>query len=546
MKKENRITTLLSSMYTNETLNNHVWLLGIILLGACMRLYNLGYTSLWYDEANTLIFTNFVYHPSYLINIDKNTDPALFIVFTWIWKNFVLFFFPFKTGSITYDFAVRLLPCLFSIACIPTVYYACKSILKLGKAPSEKVYDPSEGTAPLIAAALITISPFHLFYAQELRNYSLFTLLGALVLWALVNALQKDTHTTWAVLGLLLALSFWNHFFSFWLFVVVDIFILLYFGLTIRNYFKWMFWHSITLLLCLPAIFQAYGITQIVNGIKGQWMPAPNYKTAFITFKAFFSGYSPYAWAYWPLFLICLALFFYGLYTLRKHYKTAILILFWTWLPIIACVLIWRNRGFSYYGIRLFVCSSVGAAMGVAVGLSKIPYKPRIALLTLVCLLTLPALKAHYANQIHPLERHRLAVRYKVNNRDAAAYIGAHSKPGELVVHFSHVTLQPFRIYQPQLLQKHVALSNDSIQGFFDAYPNKPMWQTLDLVPELIDNAVGSRDSVWLVISWWEPFEFPASVDAMLCWFHSRFSVTDTKEFPGIKLLHFQRESNQG
>jgi len=544
IKKSSR--SLSRTLSDSTKINALPWLLLITAIGAVLRLYHLGQASLWYDEANTIVFTNYVWHPLDLINIDKNTDPALFIVFTWAWKNFILLFWSFKPGSISYDFVLRFLPCLFGIACIPVVFFACKSVLKIGKASRGAEQVCSDNVAALIAATLVAISPFHLFYAQELRNYSLFTLLGTLVLWSLANALRKNSHWNFAILGLLLSLSFWNHFFSFWLFVVVDILIVLHFGFSVRYYFKWIFWHSISLLLCLPAIHQAYGVTQIVNGIKGQWMPAPDYKTAFITFKAFFAGYSPYAWAYWPLFLIAFILFFYGLYVIRKNCKAALLLLLWTWFPIIACVLIWRARDFSYYEIRLFLCSAMAASMGVAIGLSRIPHRPRAILLLLICLLTLPSLKAHYNNQIHPLQHHRLAVRHKVDNRDAAAYVGTHVEPGELIAHFSHVTMQPFRIYQPGLLQKHIVLTEDGIQGFLNAYPNEPMWRELELVPELIEDAVGSRDSVWLVISWWEAFEIPPSADDILNWFNSRFSVMEIEEFTGIKVVHFKRLSPQG
>ncbi len=88
---------------------------------------------------------------------------------------------------------LRILPIVFSILTIPVVYLFANTIFTKNK--------PMAG---YIAAFLLAIAPFHIYYAQEFRSYSLLCLLGALSMllfyqkkyfWlALINTLLLYTH----------------------------------------------------------------------------------------------------------------------------------------------------------------------------------------------------------------------------------------------------------------------------------------------------------------------------------------------------------------
>jgi hypothetical protein len=523
-------------------------LLLIMLLGTILRLIVSPKISLWYDEANTLSFSTYGYDFLKLFNTDYNTDPPLFVIATRFWHDLIALL-PFKPGSYGYDYALRGLPILFSILIIPATFMAGRVLFqKVGVSSGQNAVSSSGiargDQAALFAAFLIAISPFQLFYAHELRCYSLFALLSALSLWAFGVALKDNRHRSWMLLALCLTLSFWNHFIALWSFICIDLFFLFRWRSCKKYLGKWMFWQSIAGIFCLPVVYLAFHVTKIVNNILYTWTPAPDLKTPFITFKTFFAGYSPQAWAYWPLFLLCIFLCLLGLWRLRHSLNAFLLLLLWTTLAILCCALLWRIRSFSFYEIRLFIASAISAALLVAFGWSALPRSVAWISAALVIILTTPLLIDSYFPKIHPISQHRLGVRHKGENRHAAMTLEAQGAPDEPVFHSSHFTLPPFRVYLPEREQHYLCLRSDQVEGFVGAYPNPDQWHQLDMIPVPVEQFDLHLPAFWLVVSWWEPFEMPQEVLDLERWFQSNFQETERYSFFAVTLLHFKAKNS--
>ncbi len=67
------------------------------------------------------------------------------------------------------------------------------------------------GLTPWIAAALVAVSPMHLLYAQEARQYALWTLLTLSSSAALVRALRMNRPADWWLYGGLLTVGLYSH-----------------------------------------------------------------------------------------------------------------------------------------------------------------------------------------------------------------------------------------------------------------------------------------------------------------------------------------------
>ncbi len=67
------------------------------------------------------------------------------------------------------------------------------------------------GRAPWIAAALVSVSPLHLLYAQEARPYALWTVLIVAASAALARALRRDRGRNWLAYAGLLTLGLYTH-----------------------------------------------------------------------------------------------------------------------------------------------------------------------------------------------------------------------------------------------------------------------------------------------------------------------------------------------
>jgi 4-amino-4-deoxy-L-arabinose transferase-like glycosyltransferase len=75
------------------------------------------------------------------------------------------------------ELPLRLLSVICVVAVVPVAYFACRALFSRA--------------AGLIAAALVALNPFLIWYSQEARSYALFLLVGALSFWAFVRARQS-------------------------------------------------------------------------------------------------------------------------------------------------------------------------------------------------------------------------------------------------------------------------------------------------------------------------------------------------------------------
>ncbi|MFE8033963.1 glycosyltransferase family 39 protein [Thiohalocapsa marina] len=67
------------------------------------------------------------------------------------------------------------------------------------------------GAVPWVAALLLAVSPMHLLYAQEARQYALWTVLLLAASAALLRALRRGQSRDWWLYGLLLTLGLYSH-----------------------------------------------------------------------------------------------------------------------------------------------------------------------------------------------------------------------------------------------------------------------------------------------------------------------------------------------
>lgn len=165
------------------------YLLGLTVIGALLRFYNLAGNSLWLDEATTLSFAG-----QSLLGIWETTAGGEFNppLFYWLEHGMLVF------GES--EFVLRFLPALLGVLTIPVVYYI-----------GSEFRDRNVG---LIAAALLAFSPFHIFYSQEARAYAPMLFFFSLALLFYVRASRSNETRSWALFGVFSAIAFWMHFYA--------------------------------------------------------------------------------------------------------------------------------------------------------------------------------------------------------------------------------------------------------------------------------------------------------------------------------------------
>jgi uncharacterized membrane protein len=163
-------------------------LLSLIIFGTLLRFYNLGFNSLWLDEAVTYGTSLKSFGEIWTIISSGDFNPPLFY-----WMEHVMLFFGNN------EFILRVIPAVLGVLLIPLFYLVGKELL-----------DRNVG---IIAAALLTFSSFHIFYSQEARAYSVMLFFASLSFFFFLKAIKENDTRMWVLFGLFSAISFWLHFY---------------------------------------------------------------------------------------------------------------------------------------------------------------------------------------------------------------------------------------------------------------------------------------------------------------------------------------------
>ncbi|MEP0871070.1 glycosyltransferase family 39 protein [Trichocoleus desertorum AS-A10] len=194
-------------------------LLTSLLLGLCFRFVNLDRKLYWHDEALTSLrvfgytqtelvqqaFNGQVvevaalqkyHHPSpdkgwgdTLTALAGNAEhPPLYYLLARLWSD----------GFGSSVAAMRSLPAVISLFAFPCIYWLCLELFE------------SSLTAA-IACALIAIAPFHVIYAQEAREYSLWAVTVLFSSASFLRALRLQTKQAWGLYAIAVSLSLYTH-----------------------------------------------------------------------------------------------------------------------------------------------------------------------------------------------------------------------------------------------------------------------------------------------------------------------------------------------
>ena len=155
-------------------LSSRFWLFAILLAAFALRLYRLGVSSLWYDETVSVVLAR-----QDLLTLTRHTagdiHPPLYYYLLHFWGQF--------TGWS--EFSAAFLSLCFGVLLIALVYRVARAWFNVRVA--------------LLAALLVALSPYNLWYAQEVRMYTLGATLGLASVYFFVRMLTADRRPPTAI-----------------------------------------------------------------------------------------------------------------------------------------------------------------------------------------------------------------------------------------------------------------------------------------------------------------------------------------------------------
>ena len=264
---ENGKSLLVHSRYVQS-------LIVLTILGCFLRFYNLGFNSLWLDEASTLGMSKGSFETIWITTLSGDFHPPLFH-----WTEHLMLVFGQS------EVILRFIPALLGTLTIPVFYL-------IGK----EFWDKNVG---LICAALLSVSYFGIFYSQEAYSYSMVLFVFSLVLLFYFRALRTDETSQWLLLGLFSALAVWTHYY-----VLIALFVIyLHALITLREKLKKDIHEGKKILIALGAmtVLILPLIFVVLERYHTLTASPPTYGvlgTVLIqeTFIRFSGGYSPLNW----------------------------------------------------------------------------------------------------------------------------------------------------------------------------------------------------------------------------------------------------------
>jgi mannosyltransferase len=242
----------------------HFSLLMVLLLAFGLRVFRLAYQSLWWDEIAT--------HMISMMPLDELLD-SLFVYRNHLPLYFVLMrLWSFAGRS---DFSWRLFSVFWSVAGVGTIFRVGKMLggYRVG----------------LVSALLLAISPFHIWYSQETRMYTMVATLMLVASWLLMRLLQRDRWQDWLWYGFCLLVAAYTHYLA----LLVPMAHYAFFALNLRLakpvFYRWLCCSAIVGLLFgiwAVLILSTGGFTQAAIG----WIAPARWYEPLFTLYTFAAG----------------------------------------------------------------------------------------------------------------------------------------------------------------------------------------------------------------------------------------------------------------
>jgi uncharacterized membrane protein len=304
-----------------------VSILPIASIGFLLRLYQLSFKPLWYDEliAVTLSMLPFM---DILINLRKiEVHPPPYYLQLSLWM---------LLG--TSDFGIKLNSVMWNILAIFSLFYTTRSIC--GKQVS------------ILASILFALSPLAVFYAQEVRPYSLLMFLG-IWSWYFTHRLLYGCRSPMIRLGFMAStlLFLYGHGAGFLLLPSITTYAMFY---LVENFRKWRNVLHLTILQALTIIFYIPWLFR-ARSVKMRHTLAPGWEDISVTLYGLMFGNGYLTWLPQWVSLISLILLIIALSVLVRHSIFRNIAFSFVAIPIISCIAIshlispiWLARTLSF------------------------------------------------------------------------------------------------------------------------------------------------------------------------------------------------------
>ncbi|MCK9603513.1 MAG: glycosyltransferase family 39 protein [Candidatus Omnitrophica bacterium] len=521
----------------------------VLLFALFLRLYDLDKYSLGYDEAVTVLDErglDTLPHFSKLFDGDFLVNNHDYLT---LYSHGFVYYWQKLLGKA--DYPLRLSSVIFSLLAICLLYILTREFFGLRTA--------------YLAIFLFAVSPFSIYYAQELRPYSASSFFTLLAVYYFLKMLDKGTwkhNSVFAISNVL------NVYFNPSAIMVLFSFAV-FFAFNIRKYkaaLKRFLATNAAIVFLLSPVFLSiyYNLGFIFKdsahfavdadfGNYPSWCIRMSIKDLLFTFKNFSMGYNVDYFSFLGKSgtLVYALLFILGVFSLRKKTETRLL-LCCLFIPILSLFLISGIK--PCYVDRYFFAIFSFYLIFVAAGLNKLFNKP-VFIFTAAAIIgiNLFALKNYYLDYLPSDHRQHVGVPGRQNIKGAAEEIANNYKPGDRIMHTCRNTVFPLKFYIRQFTRNDLLIKEVDrgsvifvpyfykdkrvfIYDYARPYPNLVSMLEFKAVSDL-----GAADRLWLIFSDWYFREGDSNKSEIVKIIGKNFREDNYNKFNGLNLYAFEK-----
>lgn len=506
----------------------------IVVTGVLLRLYRLEVFSLWFDEADSVLSA---IQPLQTLEMLK---AGRVLVMHNLFLNF------WKIIGVD-EFRLRLSSVIFGVLAIIILYLLAK-----------RVFDKKTA---LWSAFLLAISPFNIYYSQELRPYAMMVLLTICTVYCFIKGWEEKRILYWSGYVIFAVLNFYTHWIAAFYFFTLIVYSVFWCRRDAGARKMFFISNIIIVVLSVPWVWSLVRISRLVidrdslfSQISIGWIPPVDYTSILWTLKNFTAGYSVNHFAAVTTLLLYGLFFFRGIFCSRDKQKILLPLLLFI-VPVILLFGISKYR--SCYIDRYLIASCPFFCLIVACGLKETKRIFSFFALVAFTVFSAWALTIQYNNFLAGSFIEHRGVQCKKQERQAAEYILNNLEVEDGVFHVCRSTVLPFEFYfkytdrlkmppgkreHPQLLV-FLKEENDSGVGL-ELCRYSLVTGDLDdrYVYRPVDVTVEDFDRIWLVFSEWDFVlaSKPGSLEnKMLEVLKKNYRIEDLKQFSGVNVYLF-------
>ncbi len=389
----------------------------ILVLAAALglRLFHLGQRVVWHDEAYSLLVTRAA--PGKIIDAARDdVHSGLYYLILHIWQSVV-------TG----ETGARMFSVLAAVATVAVVYFLGGRLGGRG--------------AGLLSAGLLGLSPLHVWYSQEIRMYSVQTLLVCLSFLFLLKALREGWGNSWRIYIVCTTLAIYVQYTSIFAVLAQDLFIIVCHRKDRRMLRCWLLSQCAIALLFAPCLPLLFWQTTMVTGRS--WIQPLELRQV-LGFISLFSG------AYLGdtrsrilsvlVTMMALVTAIVILCRRRENRETAYFLALWFSLPIILLLALSLRQNLFLPRTLVYTMPAFALLVGCALACAESAIESLVGALVVTILVSanLFALGNYYFTD-NPW--------IKSDLRDGAHEIAENFRAGDVIVHSSQFSYRPFQYY---------------------------------------------------------------------------------------------------